>query len=153
MIDLADTLSFSRRFNLLYTRNVSQVPGWARRTSILYHRYNLIIGWLVHWIFQKCLYLQWFFHCRANQEVSKYQYISSEVRQDLSLQLYEPTYDTMIWYLHRSHTCAQGKNYPIIVRRKTKSSQQFRLVHGSKNFQIIHLMLILICRLLLECSI
>ena len=45
---------------------------------------------------QTFVYLQWFFRCRAFQEVFTYQYISSEVRLDLFLQLYEPTYDTSI---------------------------------------------------------
>ena len=125
MIDYGDTLSFSRRFDLWYTRNVSQVSGWVKRTSIFYHRYNLIVGWLVHWIFQKCLwafvYLQWFFLCKPVQEVSTCQYISSEVRQDLFLQLHEPTYDTSIWYLHRSHTCVEGKNSPVVARHKAKT--------------------------------
>ena len=152
MINLADTISFLG-FDLWYTRNVSQATGWAKSTSIFHHRYNLIIGWLVNWAFQKCLrafvYLQWFFRRRGSQEVSTHQYISSEVRQDLFLQLHDPTYDTSIWYLHRSHTCAQGKNSPIVARHKAKSSQQCRLVYDSKNLQILHLMLIMICRLLL----
>ena len=98
------------------------------------------------------VYLQWFFRCRAFQEVFTYQYISSEVRLDLFLELYEATYDTSIWYLHRSHTCAHGKNSPIVALHKAKSSQQFRLVHDPKNLQILHLMLTFICRLLLEYS-
>ena len=122
MIDSAETLSFSRRFDLWYTRNVSQVSEWPKRTSIFYHQYSLmvIVGWLVHCIFQKCLWafvhLSSFFRCRAFQEVSTCKYIPLEVRQDLFVQLYEPTYDMLIWYLHRSHTCAQGKNSLIVAR-------------------------------------
>ena len=54
-----------------------------------------------------------------------YQYISSEVRQDLSLQLYEPTWDMSIWHLHNLHTCAQGKNSAVVALNKAKPSQQF----------------------------
>ena len=103
MIDSVDTILFSRRFNLWYTRSVSQVSGWAKRTCIFYHRYNLIVDWLVHWVFQKYFwafgYLQWFFCCKAFQEISTYQYIYSEVRQGLFRQLNKLTarqFDTYI---------------------------------------------------------
>ena len=43
----------------------------------------------------------------------------------------------MIWYLHRYHTCAQGKNFPIVERHQAKSSQQFRMVHGLKIFRFL----------------
>ena len=143
MIHSADTFSFSRRFNLWYTRNIFQVSGWAKTTSIFYHQYNLIACWLVQWIFQKCLwafvYLQWLFRCRASK---KFRHIN------IFLQLYESTYYSSIWF---GLTCAQVNNSPIVARHK--SSQQFCLVHDCKNLQIFYLMLILFCCLFLECSV
>ena len=44
-------------------------------------------------------------------------------------------------------------NSPIVARHKARSSQQFHLVHHDfKNLQILHLMLILICRPLIFTS-
>ena len=119
------TFVFQKIRSMVYQKCFPGVK-MSQENFYFYHQYNLILRWLVYWIFQKCLwafvYLQWFFRCRPFQEVSTYQYISSEVRQDLFLHLYEPTYNTLIWYLHRSNTYAQGKNSPIVARNKAKSS-------------------------------